>query len=371
MSDPIFTDKSFNPFGLSDVGLWASPTLVDIDGDGDLDAFLGNRYGNTLFFRNTGTASSPVFAATIANPFGLSVVNGRASPTLRDIDGDGDFDAFVGEQSGNTQFFRNMGTAANPMFAAAITNPFGITDVGNSARPDFVDIDNDGDLDPFVGNQDGITQFFPNNGTVSNPMFSIYPFGLGKVGLNASPIFVDIDGDRDLDAFVGNSEGNTSFFQNIGTFNIPIFAAAIVNPSGLINVGFNADPTFVDIDGDADLDAFIGNSTGNTLFFRNTGTTNNPLFVTPTTNPFGLSNMGADAAPTFVDIDSDGDLDALVGSRYITADTLFYRNTGTASNPIFTYSGANPFGLTGVINDGGSNTVIKPSFIDIDTLLSR
>ena len=367
IGSPVFAAASSNPFGLSDVGSGASPTITDIDSDGDLDAFLGNSAGNTLFFRNTGTASSPVFAAAITNPFGLGAVGGRASPTFKDIDGDGDLDAFVGEQSGNTQFFRNTGTAINPMFAVAITNPFGLSDVGSYARPTFADIDSDGDLDPFVGNKDGITQFFQNVGTSSSPVFSTYPFGLGKVGLNASPIFVDIDGDRDLDAFVGNSEGNTSFFQNIGTTNIPIFAAAIVNPSGLINVGFNADPTFVDIDGDADLDAFIGNSTGNTLFFRNTGTTNNPLFVTPTTNPFGLSNMGADAAPTFVDIDSDGDLDALVGSRYITADTLFYRNTGTASNPIFTYSGANPFGLTGVINDGGSNTVIKPSFIDIDS----
>ncbi|WP_276308988.1 SwmB domain-containing protein, partial [Macromonas bipunctata] len=39
------------PFGLSDVGRYASPTLVDIDGDGDLDAFIGNNSGNTLFFR--------------------------------------------------------------------------------------------------------------------------------------------------------------------------------------------------------------------------------------------------------------------------------------------------------------------------------
>lgn len=366
-NNPIFAVPSSNPFGLTDVGSGASPTFADIDNDGDLDAFLGNSAGNTLFFRNTGTASSAIFAAPNPNPFGLSDVGFRASPIFADIDSDGDLDAFLGNNEGNTLFFRNSGTVSSPMFAASITNPFGINDVGISASPTFVDIDNDGDLDPFVGNQDGQTQFFQNVGTGNSPVFSIYPFGLGNVGNDASPTFADIDGDGDLDVFVGNNDGNTLFFQNTGTVNKPVFAAAITNPSGLINVGVNADPTFVDIDGDADLDAFIGNGTGNTLFFRNTGTTSNPVFVTPTTNPFGLINMGAGASPSFVDIDSDGDLDALVGSRYLNADTLFFRNTGTASNPVFTYYGANPFGLTGIINDGGSSPEIKPTFIDIDS----
>ena len=365
-TNPTFAAPLSNPFGLTDVGSGASSTFADIDSDGDLDAFLGNSAGNTLFFRNTGTNNSPVFAAPITNSFGLSVVGGRASPTLKDIDGDGDFDVFVGEQNGNTQFFRNMGTATNPTFAAAITNPFGIIDVGISAKPTFVDIDNDGDLDPFVGKQDGQTQFFQNVGTGSNPVFSTYPFGLGDVGGYANPTFADIDGDGDLDAFVGNNEGNTLFFQNTGTVNKPIFAVAITNPSGLINVGGKADPTFVDIDGDRDLDAFIGNGAGNTLFFRNIGTTSNAVFVTPTINPFGLINMGGDASPSLVDIDSDGDLDALVGSRSINGDTLFFKNTGSISNPVFTYSGTNPFGLTPIINDNNNPFAIKPTFIDID-----
>ena len=51
MSDPTFVIPTTNPFGLADVGYDAAPTLVDIDGDGDLDAFVGNNYGNTLLFR--------------------------------------------------------------------------------------------------------------------------------------------------------------------------------------------------------------------------------------------------------------------------------------------------------------------------------
>ncbi|MBD2388785.1 hypothetical protein [Cylindrospermum sp. FACHB-282] len=53
MADPNFIAPITNPFGLTDVGFYAAPTFADIDGDGDLDAFVGNLDGNTQFYRNT------------------------------------------------------------------------------------------------------------------------------------------------------------------------------------------------------------------------------------------------------------------------------------------------------------------------------
>ncbi len=110
---PAFAAPLTNPFGLADVGFDSSPALADIDDDGDLDAFLGAFTGNTLFFANTGTASAPAFAAPLANPFGLADVGFASSPALADIDGDGDLDAFVGEGSGNTLLFENVATSGN------------------------------------------------------------------------------------------------------------------------------------------------------------------------------------------------------------------------------------------------------------------
>ncbi|OKH35632.1 hypothetical protein FACHB389_12320 [Nostoc calcicola FACHB-389] len=337
MTDPRFLNIITNPFGLTDVGNYAAPTLADIDGDGDLDAFVSEAFGNTLFYRNTGSATNPQFAAPSTNPFGLNNVGFSASPTFADIDGDGDLDVFVGDGQGNTLFYRNTGSATNPQFAALSTNPFGITDVGYSAAPTFADIDGDGDLDAFVGNFDGNTLFYRNTGSATNPQFaasSTNPFGLTDVGNYAKPTLADIDGDGDLDAFVGERFGNTLFYRNTGSATNPQFAAPSTNPFGLTDVGNYASPTLADIDGDGDLDAFVGERYGNTVLFQNQPAAPPPAkFRPPSTNPFGLNNVGFSAAPTFADIDGDGDLDAFVGNRY--GNTLFYRNTGTATNPQF------------------------------------
>ncbi len=278
MADPIFTLTTLNPFGLEDVGFYANPIFADIDGDGDLDTFVGEYDGGMVFFRNNGTRNMPEFGFPISNPFGLGIVREYAHPSLVDIDGDGDLDLFIGRggyyHAGEKFFFENTGTSAIPEFAAPIINPFGLDYDGYRASPTFVDIDDDGDQDAFVGEANGNTLFFRNTGTANNPVFaaaSTNPFGLIDVGYNANPAFVDIDGDGDQDAFVGKEDGSTLFFRNTGAANNPVFAAAGTNPFGLIDIGLESSPSFADIDNDGDQDAFVGERGGNIIFFVNNG----------------------------------------------------------------------------------------------------
>jgi hypothetical protein len=277
---PAYAAASTNPFGISAVGYFASPAFADVDADGDLDLFIGERSGNTLFFRNTAgpSATAPAYAAAVTNPFGISSVGYFASPDLADVDADGDLDLFIGERLGNTFFFRNTAGpgATAPAYAAAVTNPFGISNVGYFANPAFADVDADGDLDLFIGNKGGNTLFFRNTaGTgAAAPAYAAAvtnPFGISTVRYLAIPDLADVDADGDLDLFIGDYDGNTLFFRNTAgpSATAPAYAAASTNPFGISDVGVSASPAFADVDADGDLDLFIGERSGNTLFFRN------------------------------------------------------------------------------------------------------
>lgn len=370
MSDPVFNFKGMNPLGLSDVGSVSGPYFADIDRDGDLDGFISNGDGNTLFYRNTGTAKNPTFAAPLVNPFGLKP--GATNPKLVDIDNDGDLDALAGKVDGTTIFYRNIGSAVNPLFTAHISNPFGLSTKGTLGNADFVDIDGDGDLDAFAGNYGGEILFFKNTGTASHPAFSASPqpnpFGLKEVNGYSFPTFVDIEGDGDLDAFVGmqhySSGGGLQFFRNIGTSNNPLFYFDSKNSFGLNEAGgYIINPTFADIDGDGDSDTLIGDASGNIAYFQNAGAGTLPHFSF--SNSFNFNEVSYFSDPAFVDIDGDGDLDAFVGLGYsyggkTAGNTLFFKNIGTAKQAVFASPLSNAFGLKDV---GG---FASPAFADID-----
>ncbi len=364
--DPSFSSPLPDAFGLSAVGLFASPALVDIDRDGDLDLFIGNNVGNTLFFRNTAPAgaSDPGYAAAITNPFGISSVGFSATPTFVDIDGDGDLDLFVGDFYGNTRFFRNQATSGSstPAFAAGQLNPFFITDSGDNSAPAFADLDGDGDLDLYIGTRSGNIRFLRNIGSATNPSFTAgpgNPFGISNVGSDAKPKFVDLDHDGDLDLFVSNSAGTTFFFRNTGSTTAPGFAAPVSNPFGIENVGGFAVPSLGDADGDGDVDLFLGVvEGGTTFFFRNTAPPPPQTFNGTTSDDVLTGSQGMDLIQGFAGNDRlegragndtlDGgsgndvyhfDVDDQLGADSISEmagavggnDTLSFQNTSTTS----------------------------------------
>ncbi|CCC97339.1 FG-GAP-like repeat-containing protein [Azospirillum baldaniorum] len=346
VGDPAFTLEGTNPFGLGGVGNNATPIFVDIDGDGDLDALVGNFASKIVFYRNVGTATQPTFTLEGSNPFGLNTVgSGGAQPAFADLDGDGDLDALVGTAGGNTYFYRNVGTATQPTFTLEGSNPFGLSRAGFGSSVELADIDGDGDLDALIGVDDGHTVFYRNVGTATQPTFTLEgsnPFGLGNVGFSATPKLLDIDGDGDLDALIGNGDGQTFFYRNVGTAAAPTFTLEGTNPFGLGDVGDNATPIFVDIDGDGDLDALIGNTDGDTVLFRNV--------PPPPAAPGGLAlTVGSNSGST---------TDTLTK---VTTPT--FTGTAEASATVVLYDGATAVG-TATANGAGLWTVTSASLSD-------
>ncbi len=216
-TNPQFGASQTNPFGLDSTYSFAVPTLADIDGDGDIDLLVGEYYGNMQYFENTGSATNPQFAAPVINPFGLIPTLSIAVPEFADMDGDGDIDLLVGEYYGGMQYYQNTGTTTSPSFAAPVLNPFGLTSTNEFASPSMADLDNDGDLDLLVGETYGAMQYFENTGSATNPQFATAienPFELLSTNETAFPEFADLDNDGDMDLLVGETYGNMQYFKN-------------------------------------------------------------------------------------------------------------------------------------------------------------
>jgi len=243
-----------NAFGIFDVGNNAKPAFADIDLDGDYDLYLGESGFRILFFRNT-SATTPNFNYISDNPAGISGLGSNVAPTFVDIDDDNDLDLFVGQLDGNILYFRNIGTRFNPQWANSLTNPLGLSDVGSRSTPSFCDIDIDGDYDAFIGNEAGNIIFFRNIGTVTDPLFDSLqtnPFGLEDVGTNSAPSFVDIDNDGKEDLFVGSGTGNTYYFRNTTIVSVEeeqnsSFVEVKAYPNPVSNI-LNVSGSYIDLD---------------------------------------------------------------------------------------------------------------------------
>jgi len=196
------------------------PTFGDLDGDGDFDIIIGLEDGTLLRVNNTGTATSPLYATPIANFSGIDVGQ-HAAPQLIDLDRDNDLDLIIGERNGNSNYARNTGTASSPQFAATLNSQtFGFIDTrisnqsldGNSA-PHIVD--NNGSFLLFMGNEAGEIWAYDS---IENNTLGVFrriasDFDEVEVGRQSILSVADINADGFPDVVAGNKRGGVSLFS--------------------------------------------------------------------------------------------------------------------------------------------------------------
>jgi hypothetical protein len=271
-----FAPEAINTFGL-DSAYANRPTFADLDNDGDKDMMIGDTLGNNLYYKNSGTAAAPNFDAPVINPFGLTPTTYFSFPYFVDLDNDGDFDILAGDIYGAFYYYANTGTASSPAFAAWVAAPFSLPSGGTgdyTATLSMADMDNDGDKDLFAGGFTGNFYYYPNNGTASAASFGsplTNPFSIVIPGDSLSvPVLGDLDGDGDFDLLSGSYYGNFHYYQNTGTVSAPAFATAQINPFGLTPVyGGLSLPELADLDNDGDLDLMSGEYYGAWHYFQN------------------------------------------------------------------------------------------------------
>ncbi len=168
-----------------------------------------------------------------------------------------------------------------------------MVDLGENSYPCFVDVNQDGVMDVVVGNgtfyeplgaKNARVFYFENTGTDEAPEFELRDqdlFSLNQFSQAAtdfSPTFGDLDGDNDLDALIGEINGQLFYAENIAGEGQPMTFTNVQYGYMGINVGFNSRPQLVDVNGDQLLDLLIGEQNGNINYFQNQGTLTNPMF---------------------------------------------------------------------------------------------
>ncbi|MFQ5632504.1 MAG: FG-GAP-like repeat-containing protein, partial [bacterium] len=350
-----------------------SPALIDIDDDDDLDMFSGSSDGNLAFFRNIGSVTTPQFVLEEKDFLPMPELRFWVTPTFIDIDGDLDFDLFIGSNHAQVSFYRNDGSASAPAFTLVTQDvQLDFLDVGFWSVSTIIDIDADDDQDLLIGDSDRRITFYRNTGNATMPQFEWISDDFIDLGLaNPStvvPSWGDIDNDEDYDLFVAANVGGQAvirFYRNIGSATMPVFEfiETVVDTSGVEIEARKID--LADIDGDGDLDIFgstlLAGALNSIVVYENVGSAGSHQFVQQDTLRDVDSNVIAhfDMFYRAVDMDDDLDLDLLIGDP--DGRLNLYENTGNQTAAEFTLIDTFFGGIS-----TGSNSRNIPFATDID-----
>lgn len=297
-----------------------------------------------------------------------------STPTVLDLDGDGDMDLLLGDMEfpeiTDVRNGKSQNNWPNDTMVSASYKTYPQSkpvNIPNKPMAFLVDVDNDGKKDLVFAPTEKTTPlfeegrsaqekfiwYFKNENTSKTHPIPVYKQddflenSMFKAGVRSIPVTIDINGDGLNDILVGSSGKSLSSFtgdrlvylQNIGTDKIPEFKIIDEDYAALASMNFrNMSITKADLDGNGKMDLVLTKNTGELYWLKNNATGNMSVFSnTPIaleeTLPSNLKEpikIGFNPHPALFDIDSDGDLDLFVVDRL--GKIIFYENSGTPTN---------------------------------------
>jgi FG-GAP-like repeat/ASPIC and UnbV len=299
-----------------------SNAWADYDNDGDLDLAVSLGTGEVRLYRNDKGVLTSVGAQVGMPQAGSHELRGLS---WGDYDNDGDIDLLGGSTPTDklTKVMRNDGGRF-----ADVAAEIGLTIPGRSARQtNWVDYDNDGDLDVYAADRAGDNKLFRNDAGRFTHVF----VGVGPTDPRPTvgACWLDMDNDGDLDLYLANQSGAAdAMWRNDGTAFVDVAPAlGMIGPKRTKDEG-GVGCAVGDYDNDGDFDIFAPNY-GHNLLYRNNG---NATF-TEVGQQVGIGVENHAVSGDWGDIDNDGDLDLFVASYegpvgQQTPTNAFFRNDG-------------------------------------------
>ena len=368
--------------------LHAGSCLMCFDSNGDnlQDLIMGDISCNTVqYAANTGSTTNAVISDTtklypnFPNKNSTTQIKMNNFPCTYNVDCDGDGkkdliatpNAFGSENVKSLWYYNNTSTT-NTVNFQFVKNNFlqdEMIEVGQNSFPVVFDYDSDGKKDLLIGTYGyyNITSLkaqlalYKNIGTLSVPSYSLITRDYANVSLqnlsNAMPTVGDIDNDGDVDMCIGTSSGQIHWLENTaGSGNVCNFSLFHANSFSFTTNSAAAAPQLFDIDKDGKLDLMIGTKNGRIAYYKNTGSLSVPAYSL-ITNFFGGVDVKGDinlygidgyAAPFFYNEGLTTKL--LVGN---VSGTLFYYDVPSVLTNTCTLIDADANNL----NEGGQSTV--------------
>ncbi len=330
----------------------------DINNDEFPDLFVPHAYDDrsNLLFINNGNGS---FTQVTEGPV-ISDISTSSGCSFGDYDNDGDLDLFVQNWNGlDSHLYMNDGDGTyNKVTSGDIVN-----DGGWSFNSSIADYDNDGNLDIFVDNG-AFTTFGEDNFLYrGNGDGSFIKITTGDIvnddEHSLSSSWCDYDNDGDSDLFVANSRPfygiplNNFLYMNNGDGTFTKLTDGVVVHDSSISTG----GSWGDYDNDGDFDLFVANWYGeNNHLYRNRG---DGSFERITSGDI-VNDGGNSVSGAWADYDNDGDLDLFVSNDW-NEDNFLYRNEGDGTFTRVT---------TGdIVSDGGRSNGAAWADYDMDGYL--